>query len=129
MNSCTRLDSVVGVSNIKSYSCDTLPSQVPVRKMEHESTVETSSLLLDTSNLNFRVMRTYRGYCSEVIFVSILERMLLFRLVAHYAFDSTLGFTVDSTFGTSFDQQFDSDSDAYFGITPPETPISLRSSL
>ena len=30
--------------------CDTLPSQVPVRKMEHESTAEIHSLLFDSSN-------------------------------------------------------------------------------
>ena len=51
LNACTsRLDSVVGVLNVKSYSCDTLPSQVLVRKMEHESTVGVNSLLLNSSN-------------------------------------------------------------------------------
>ena len=34
----------------KSYSSDTLPSQVPVPKMEHEITEEINSLLLDSSN-------------------------------------------------------------------------------
>ena len=48
MNACTRLDSVVGASNFKSYNCDTLPNQVPVRKMEHKSTAEINSLLLDS---------------------------------------------------------------------------------
>ena len=48
LNACTRLDSVVGVSNVKSYHCDTLPCQVPVRKMRHESTEEINYLLLDS---------------------------------------------------------------------------------
>ena len=47
-----------GVSNIKSYNCVTLPSQVSVRKMEHESTAEMNSLLLDSSNWNFRVQES-----------------------------------------------------------------------
>ena len=35
-----------GLLNVESYSYGTLPSQVPIREMEHESTVEISSLLL-----------------------------------------------------------------------------------
>ena len=50
LNACTWFDSVVGVSNVKSYNCDTLPSQVSLRKVEHESAVETNSLLLASSN-------------------------------------------------------------------------------
>ena len=41
---------------------NTLPSQVPVRKMEHEGTAKISSLLLDSSNSNLRAMRTYCCY-------------------------------------------------------------------
>ena len=39
----------MGVSSAKSYGCDTLPSQVPVRKMEHENTAEINSLFLDSN--------------------------------------------------------------------------------
>ena len=46
LNACTRVDSVVGMSNGKSYNCGTLPSQVPVWKMEQESKAEINSLLL-----------------------------------------------------------------------------------
>ena len=42
----TRLDSVVGVLNAKSYNYGTLPSQVPIGKMEHESTAKINSPLL-----------------------------------------------------------------------------------
>ena len=42
---------------------------------------------------------------------------MLFRLLARSKFDS------------KFDSETDFDSDAYFAIAPPETPISLRSSL
>ena len=42
---------------------------------------------------------------------------MLFRLVAH------------SKIVSNFDSESDFDSDAYFEITLPETPISLRSSL
>ena len=48
-NACTiiRLDSVVRVLNGKFIcNCGTLPSQVPVWKVEHESTAEINSLLL-----------------------------------------------------------------------------------
>ena len=41
----TRLDSVMGVLNVESYNYSTLPSQVPISKMEHESIAETNSLL------------------------------------------------------------------------------------
>ena len=44
-NDCSRLDSLVGVSNVNYYNCDTLPSQVPVRKTEHESTAKINLLL------------------------------------------------------------------------------------
>ena len=37
------------MSNVKPYNCDTLPSQVLVREMKHESTLEINSLLLDSS--------------------------------------------------------------------------------
>ena len=43
-------ESLCGVSNVKSYYCDTLPSQVLARKVEHESTVKIYTLLLDSSN-------------------------------------------------------------------------------
>ena len=46
---------------------------------------------------------------------------MLFRQLVH----STMG----STFGLNFDSESDFDSYAYFAIAPPETPISLRSSL
>ena len=46
LNVCTRLDSVVGALNVESYSYGTLLSQVPIWKMEHESTTEIDSLLL-----------------------------------------------------------------------------------
>ena len=46
LNACTRLDSVERLSNGKSYNCSTLPSQVSVWKMEHESTAKLNSLLL-----------------------------------------------------------------------------------
>ena len=42
LNTCTRLNSVVGVL----YNCGTSPSQVPVWKREHEITAEITSLLL-----------------------------------------------------------------------------------
>ena len=51
-----------------------------------------------------------------MIFVVIPGRTVLFRLLAH-------------TFDSNFDNESDSDSDAYITITPPETPISLISSL
>ena len=38
------------LSNVKCYDCDTLPSQVPVRKMKHENTAEINSFLFDSSN-------------------------------------------------------------------------------
>ena len=46
------LDSIayVRVSSIKSYDCGTLPSQVLVRKMGHESTAGVNLLLLGSSN-------------------------------------------------------------------------------
>ena len=37
--------SLKGMLNIKSYNYGTLPSQVLIRKMEHEMTAEISSLL------------------------------------------------------------------------------------
>ena len=40
MNACIRLDSVVGVLNVESYNYATLPSQVPIRKMEYGSTAK-----------------------------------------------------------------------------------------
>ena len=46
----TSANQTPGVSSAKSYDCDTLLSQVPVRKMEHGSTVEIRLLLLDSSN-------------------------------------------------------------------------------
>ena len=50
-NVCTILDGVVGMLNVTSYNCGTLPSQVPIRKMEHGSTTANiNSLLFDTSN-------------------------------------------------------------------------------
>ena len=33
------------LSSVKAYDCDTLLSQVPARKMEHESTANINSLL------------------------------------------------------------------------------------
>ena len=38
LNAYTRLGSVVGASNRKYYNCGTLPSRVPVWKIEHGST-------------------------------------------------------------------------------------------
>ena len=55
--------------------------------------------------------------CSEIIFVFIPERTVLFRLVIH------------SKIISNFDSESDLDSDAYLEIMPPEIPISLRSSL
>ena len=51
------VNGITAVSNAKSYNCDTVPYQVPVRKMEHESTAEINPLLLD-SNINFTNMKT-----------------------------------------------------------------------
>ena len=45
LNACARLDSVVGVLNVESYNYGSLPNQVPIWKMEHESTAETKSFL------------------------------------------------------------------------------------
>ena len=36
--------------NVESYNHGTLPSQVPIRKMEHESIAKINSLLIDCSN-------------------------------------------------------------------------------
>ena len=63
--------------------------------------------------------------CSGIILVFISEWMVAFRVVVH----SPLGFVLGSTFGSDFDYESDFDSEAYFAIAPPETPISLRSSL
>ena len=55
--------------------------------------------------------------CGEIIFVFVPEGTVLFRLVTH------------SKTVSNFDSEADFDSDAYFAIAPPETPISLKSSL
>ena len=52
-----------------------------------------------------------------VAFFCFHSRTMVFRLVAHYK----IVYNVDS--------ESDFDSDAYIAIAPPETPISLRSSL
>ena len=46
---------------------------------------------------------------------------MLFCFLAHSTFDSKIA--------SSFDSKSEFDSDAYFAVAPPETPISLRFSL
>ena len=46
LNACTRLDSVVGVLNVKSYNYGTLPTQVPIRKTGHESIMKINLLVV-----------------------------------------------------------------------------------
>ena len=80
MNTCTRLDSVVGVLNVDSYYHDTLPSQVPIWKMEHESTAEMNSLLLaeisgplGTSIIGVGGRSKNKNNFREIIFVIVTE--------------------------------------------------------
>ena len=65
----------------------------------------------------FQVVYICRLFTCEIFFVFIPERTVFFRLVTH------------SKFVSNFDSDYDFDSDAYFAVVPPETPISLRPSL
>ena len=69
------LDSVVGALNVESYNHGTLPSQVPIRKMDHESTAKITSLLTEISGL----WRTSVIGVVEVKMKIILEKLFYYR--------------------------------------------------
>ena len=50
LNACIRLDSVVGVLNVESYKYGTLPSQIPIWKVEYISTAKNSFVVVRCGN-------------------------------------------------------------------------------
>ena len=121
LNACTRLDSVVG--NVETYIYGTLPSQVPIWKMVHESTAELVSEI--SGSWRTSVIGVVKAKTKKILrklflllFPSCRERMMLFALLDH----SKRFYEGGLHFGPHI-------SDDYFAIAPPETPIRLRSSL
>ena len=109
--------------NVESYNYGTLPSQIPIWKMEHESTAEINSLLLTEISESWRTsvigvvevkIKMTLGKMFLLSLPSCGQRMMWFALQVHSKSCLRFGLHI---------------SDDYFAIKPPETPISLRSSL
>ena len=114
--------------NVEFFSYGTLQSQVPIGKMEHESTAKINSLLVNeilgpwrTSAIGVVKVKTKIILGNLLLLCSLpscRQRMVLFTLLVHSknCLQNCLHVGLHI-------------SDVYFAIAPPKTPISLRSSL
>ena len=63
---------LIEVLNVESYNYGTLPSQVPTRKMEHESTAKINSLLVAKISGSWRTSAIKNNF-RDIVFVIVTE--------------------------------------------------------